>query len=528
MKNNIQYYTSSFRSPFASKTCKYNVMPNSIKSIFAITAAFIIIFLTTSYSFSQLVNDFRVNDDSTNTSQDHASIGIDGNGNFVVVWYDWRNSNEEIFCQLFNSLGQKTGANFCLVSPGYSPDVAVRKDGSFGLCWVDSFPKFRLFNKNGVPISNAIRIDSLYFPQANTPSISCDSSGNFVVVFQRKITLTYLNIHFQILDSLGNKMGSGGRINDDTLSMIVHKNFDVTKRCDGNFIVTWQDYRMYSLNGTDDIYYQMYDRFGNKIGNNTRVNNDTVMLDYQHLPKITSDDAGRFAIVFTEIPDATGIAYNLLQLFNPDGTPNGNNIRFSYNGTEQYPQICKRSNGDLAVSFERNPGSANVPYMQRMDASGNLIGTSFLVSNQYLNSLKGVGGISIFNDKIITVFVDNRFGNFDVFFNIRSFIKPDSVASVRNISTLKPDRFCLHQNYPNPFNGVSKIKFEVAKLSDVSITVYDILGKEVSTLVNEKLKPGTYETMFDGGGLSSGIYFCRLQVSGTKEFTSVKKMLMIK
>ncbi|MGV8018667.1 MAG: hypothetical protein AB2L26_10890 [Ignavibacteria bacterium] len=95
--------------------------------------------------------------------------------------------------------------------PGYSPDVAVRKDGSFGLCWVDSFPKFRLFNKNGVPISNVIKIDSVNFPQANTPSIACDSSGNFVVVFQRKITLTYLNIHFQLFDSLGNKVGSGGQ-----------------------------------------------------------------------------------------------------------------------------------------------------------------------------------------------------------------------------------------------------------------------------------------------------------------------------
>ncbi|MGV8018665.1 MAG: T9SS type A sorting domain-containing protein [Ignavibacteria bacterium] len=161
-----------------------------------------------------------------------------------------------------------------------------------------------------------------------------------------------------------------------------------------------------------------------------------------------------------------------------------------------------------------------------MDASGGLIGTPFLVSNQYPNSLKGVGGISIFNDKIITVFVDNRFGNFDVFFNIRSFIKPDSVAAVRNISTLNPNKFKLHQNYPNPFNSVSKIKFEIAKLGDVNITVYDILGKEVSSLVNEKLKPGTYETFFDGSGLSSGIYFCRLIVN--TESKDFKKMILLK
>ncbi|HWQ82763.1 MAG TPA: T9SS type A sorting domain-containing protein, partial [Ignavibacteria bacterium] len=132
----------------------------------------------------------------------------------------------------------------------------------------------------------------------------------------------------------------------------------------------------------------------------------------------------------------------------------------------------------------------------------------------------------LFNDKIITVWNDNRFGNPDVFFNIRSFIKPDSVAAVRNVSTLKPDKFRLHQNYPNPFNSSTKIKFEVAKFSDVNITVYDILGKEVSSLVNEKLKPGTYETLFNGSNLSSGIYFCRLIVSSEQK--DFKKMVLLK
>jgi len=100
------------------------------------------------------------------------------------------------------------------------------------------------------------------------------------------------------------------------------------------------------------------------------------------------------------------------------------------------------------------------------------------------------------------------------------------IIRINNISGEIPSKYYLYQNHPNPFNSVSKIKFEIAKLSDVNITVYDILGKEVSSLVNEKLKPGTYETFFDGGGLSSGIYFCRLIVnSEQKDF---KKMMLIK
>ena len=63
-------------------------------------------------------------------------------------------------------------------------------------------------------------------------------------------------------------------------------------------------------------------------------------------------------------------------------------------------------------------------------------------------------------------------------------------------------------------------------MGDVNITVYDILGKEVSSLVNENLKPGTYETFFDGSGLSSGIYFCRLIVN--TESKDFKKMILLK
>jgi len=526
MKNNIQYYVPLFPTPFTAKICKFNVIPKSVNNLFVLPAALIIIFLTTSFSFSQLVNDFKVNDDSTNTEQNRGSIGIDKNGNIIVVWHDWRSSNEEVYCQLFNAQGQKTGSNFRLVSPGYSPDVAVRKDGSFGLCWLDSFPKFRLFNKNGIPISNVLLIDSSFYPEAHTPSISSDTSGNFVVVFEKKVGTNIINIHFQLIDSLGNKIGVNTRVNDDLTQNLRHQYPDVAKRCDGSFIACWQDYRMYSLNGTDDIYIQMYDRFGGKIGNNTMVNNDMVMLDYQHLPKITSDDAGRFAIVFTEILDVSGSTYNLLQLYNPDGSPNGNNIRFSNNGSEQYPLISKRGNGDMVVCFRRDAVSQYVPYIQRILSNGSNLGSPFLVTDYYTPSGKVTSSICLFNDKIITVWNDNRFGNFDVFFNIRSFIKPDSVAAVRNISTLKPDKFSLHQNYPNPFNSVSKIKFEIAKLSDVNIAVYDILGKEVSSLVNEKLKPGTYETFFDGSDLSSGIYFCRLIVnSEQKDF---KKMILLK
>jgi photosystem II stability/assembly factor-like uncharacterized protein len=93
-----------------------------------------------------------------------------------------------------------------------------------------------------------------------------------------------------------------------------------------------------------------------------------------------------------------------------------------------------------------------------------------------------------------------------------------------------PSDFKLYQNYPNPFNPTTNIKYQIPKNGFVSLKVYDLLGREIVTLVNEYQKAGTYETQFSINSitnhqLSSGIYFYRL-LSG--DFVETKKMLMIK
>ena len=88
-----------------------------------------------------------------------------------------------------------------------------------------------------------------------------------------------------------------------------------------------------------------------------------------------------------------------------------------------------------------------------------------------------------------------------------------------------PGKFFLTQNFPNPFNPITNLEFGISDLGFVSLKVYDILGKEITTLVNEKLSPGKYKVEFDGSGLPSGVYFYRL-ASG--EFTDTKRMMLIK
>jgi hypothetical protein len=100
------------------------------------------------------------------------------------------------------------------------------------------------------------------------------------------------------------------------------------------------------------------------------------------------------------------------------------------------------------------------------------------------------------------------------------------VCPVGGIQILEvPNYYFLNQNYPNPFNPVTNIKFGIPESGDVRLVVYDILGREVKTLLNEYKNPGTYEVQFDASNMASGIYFYSLQ---TQRGIETKRMLMVK
>lgn len=105
------------------------------------------------------------------------------------------------------------------------------------------------------------------------------------------------------------------------------------------------------------------------------------------------------------------------------------------------------------------------------------------------------------------------------------------LTGISNNNNNIPDKFSLSQNYPNPFNPTTKIKFNIPPFEGgqggmTTLKVFDILGKEIATLVNDKINPGTYEITFDASNYTSGIYFYSLFLNGVKIDT--KKMMLIK
>lgn len=103
--------------------------------------------------------------------------------------------------------------------------------------------------------------------------------------------------------------------------------------------------------------------------------------------------------------------------------------------------------------------------------------------------------------------------------------KVDIITSLDDENNFFSNSYQLSQNYPNPFNPVSKIKFSIPVSGNVEIKVYDILGKEIKTLLNEYKQSGTYEVEFDASNLPSGVYFYRM-ISGS--YLETKKMLLLR
>ena len=117
---------------------------------------------------------------------------------------------------------------------------------------------------------------------------------------------------------------------------------------------------------------------------------------------------------------------------------------------------------------------------------------------------------------------------------------PDFVVSAEELTNQLPTCFSLYQNYPNPFNPTTRIKFQIADFEFVNLKVYDALGNEISTLVNEQKPAGNYQVEFNGTDLPSGIYFYQLKAGNPSSslrtgeggsgqgFVETKKMVLLK
>lgn len=149
-------------------------------------------------------------------------------------------------------------------------------------------------------------------------------------------------------------------------------------------------------------------------------------------------------------------------------------------------------------------------------------GANWIKINEGFSTIPSVYSLLILDNYIFA----GTAGNYSVWRRLLS-----DITEIQNISTETPSSYSLSQNYPNPFNPVTKIRFSVPQVrllfggDLIKLKVFDVLGREVQTLVNEKLSPGTYSVDWNASDFPSGVYLYRLQAG---DYIMTKRMLMIK
>jgi hypothetical protein len=489
-----------------------------------------------------IVDDFLVNNDAGSADQLGPSISMDAVGNFVIVWYDFRNSNWDIYFQRYDNTGTALGVNTKVNDDTESaaqehPSISMDATGNFVIVWDDNRNNnydiyYQRFTSTGSVLGVNTKVnDDVDSVKQWDPSISMDPAGNFVVVWidERNVNR---DIYYQRYTSTGGTLGVNTKVNDDASdadqiapSILI----DVA----GNFVIVWHDFR----NANWDIYYQRFTSTGGVLGVNTKVNDDA-SGEFQMFSSISMDAAGNFVIAWQDYRNANWDIY--YQRYTSTGSTLGTNTKANDDAgsmDQQVPSISMDGTGNFVVVWQDYRYGQNNPDIigQRYFSSGSPNGGNYRIVADGPNFGETSPVVYANNSSIIFSWQDNRRSKgWDIYAKIVDW-NWSGVTAVIDEGNISPKDFSLNQNYPNPFNPGTKIKFTVPQdekreTKNLTLKIYDVLGNEVATLVDEDLSPGEYEVEFSAGQesfpvITSGVYFYQLRAG---KFIQTKKMLLLR
>ena len=258
----------------------------------------------------------------------------------------------------------------------------------------------------------------------------------------------------------------------------------------------------------------LYNNNGN--GTFTRIDSSSIASSFGNYGATAGDydNNGTLDLYLTGSTDSKGLYRNDLS--------NGNkwiNIKCTGGG----PQSSLSNKSAVGTKVKAKATINGIPVWQYREVSSQ---NSFNSMNM-LNVHMGFGNASVI-DSLVIIWprgLKETFTNVSLnnFYNATE--GQGIVSDISNGSILLPEGFRLYQNYPNPFNPSTLIGYQLSANNFVSLKIFDIAGKEISTIVNNNQPAGNYEVTFDGGGLSSGIYFYKLSAG---DFSETKKMSLVK
>ena len=415
--------------------------------------------------FAQWQPDVRLTNDSASsyTSLNNAWC-IAANGNVVhTVWYDNRDGNPEIYYKCSTDGGVTWGADTRLTNnTAESRYPYIAVSGSIvHTVWYD--------NRDGN--------DEIYYKRSTDGGVTWGAD-----------TRLTNNTAYSNVPSIA------------VSGSIVH--------------TVWQDNR----GGNWEIYYKRSTDGGVTWGADTRLTNYAADSNF---PSIAVSGS----IVHTVWQDNR---YGNTEIYYKRSTDGGVNweadTRLTNNtASSLYPSIAVSGSIVHTVWEDTRDGNLEIYYKRSTDG-----GVSWETDTRLTNNTAGswYPSIAVSGSIVHTVWSDDRDGNDEIYYKRN----PTGNVGIQNISTEIPSAFSLEQNYPNPFNPTTKIRFAIpsnvkGQTSNVKITIYDALGREITSLVNEQLVPGTYEADWNASNYPSGVYFYKLTAG---DFVETKKMLLTK
>jgi len=482
---------------------------------------------------SVLGANFKVNDDMFSSSQDDASICTDGSGNFVVIWVDGRTDEGDIYAQRYSSDGTPLGTNIKVnddegTAEQKRPAVSIENSGNFVITWVDERNAWRdiyaqRYSSDGTALGINFKVnDNQEIAWAASPSISTDGSGNFLIVWYDDRSNWQDDIYAQLYSNDGAAIGSNFIINDDEAD--VGQYFpDVCFEGSGSFVVTWVDERI----GWDrNIFAQRISSDGSTLGGNFQVNDFDGYVEWEY-PSISADSSGNFVITWVDTrnnwePDIYA------QRYSSDGDTLGGNFKVNDDQeetTREVPSVSTDASGNFIITWEDWRFGDSDIFAQRYLSDGSVLDSNFVITN--LNHKSPASpDVYLWNNRIFCAWTDYRAGGTgaDIWANVLEWESPTSISSKEQAQI--PVAFILNQNYPNPFNGTTRISYSIPTSGFVTLKIYDMLGKELQSLVNEFQNAGYYHVDFETNELTSGMYFYNLQIG--RDFLETKKMMYLR
>jgi hypothetical protein len=195
-------------------------------------------------------------------------------------------------------------------------------------------------------------------------------------------------------------------------------------------------------------------------------------------------------------------------------------------GTVNYGVFISKDNGGSWTSI--NSGLSNLTIRRLFFVSSNLFASTsagLFMSDNFGSSWKSINSgltseVTAFALREPYLYVGTTSGKV-----YKRSLDEMNITMVESPTVERPTNFILYQNYPNPFNPTTTIKYSVPKQSYVTIKIFDALGREVTTLLNEEKSVGNYSIEFNASSFPSGIYFYRMQA---ENFMETKKLILLK